>query len=142
MKKSMVWVLVLFPAFVFSQKQNDAEELIEQFFEHYRNNGPNNAMMYALTTNKWLADSDDIIHYSLFHKLGKITSHLGNYIGTEVINSKMVSSRVAIFNYMVYYEKQPLLFTFELYNHDGTWEFADVEYEQKPEKILAGAVSF
>ncbi len=138
----MVWVLVLFPVFVFAQKQNDGQELIEKFFEHYTNNGPNDALMYALTTNKWLADSDDAIRYSPFHKLGKVTSHLGKYIGAEQVNSKMVSSRVTIAHYMVYYEKQPLLFTFELYNHDGSWEFADVQYEQKADRMIVSAVNF
>lgn len=141
MKKSMVWILVLFPVFVFAQKQDDGQELIEKFFENYKTNGPNEAMLYALSTNKWLADSDYVVRYSPFHKLGKITSHLGKFMGTEMISSKMVSSRVTIAHYMVYYEQQPLLFTFELYNHDGNWEFADVQYEQKAERKM-GTVNF
>ncbi len=132
----MIWTLVLFPVLVFAQKQDDGQELIEKFFEHYSMNGPNEAMMYALTTNKWLADADDIARYSPFHKLGKLTSHLGNYMGMEAMNEKMIGERVRIVNYIVYYEKQPLLFTFELYNHDGNWEFADVQYEQKSDKMI------
>ncbi|HWA33121.1 MAG TPA: hypothetical protein VG737_03275 [Cyclobacteriaceae bacterium] len=136
MKKSMVWMLVLFPVFVFAQKQEDGQELIEKFFEHYQTNGPNDAMMYALTTNKWLGDGD-VAHHSPFYKLGKITSHLGKFTGVEEISVKMVGSRVKIANYMVYYEMQPLLLTFELYNNNGTWEFADVQYEKRLEKMLA-----
>lgn len=141
MKKVVILMLVLVPMFAVAQKQEDSQVLIDKFFDAYKNFGPNEAMTYALHTNTWLErDLND--GTSPFRKIGKVASHLGNYMGVEEISSKMIGTQTRIASYMIYYEKQPMMISFELYKNRGNWEFVDVQFVKKTHKVILASNRF
>ena len=77
---------------------------------------------------------------NVIFELDKNINLIGNFIGQEEIKSKTVGSRFRFASYFVYYRRQPLRFTFELYkNNDGwmIWNFQfDSNYDDEIEEAM------
>jgi hypothetical protein len=123
----------------FGQSKDDGQQIIDKFFEVYTTKGHEPALKYAFGTNKWMESNTDAIQNVIF-ELEKSVSLVGKYIGQEEIKSKKVGSRFRIASYFVYYDRQPLRFTFELYkNNEGwmIWNFQfDSDYDEEIEEAM------
>lgn len=112
----------------FAQTKDDGQRLIDHFFELYQTKGHEPALNYAFGTNKWIDSQGDGIK-TVILELDKNLKLIGNYIGQEEIKSKTVGSRFRIASYFVYYDRQPLRFTFELYKNSEGWMLWNFEFD-------------
>ena len=132
MKKYTFMALLVVSSFsVFAQTKetkDDGQELIDRFFDLFKGKGYEYALKYAFETNKWInSEGNEMLNISI--KLGKNITALGEYIGFEEIKSKSVGSRFRIVSYFVYYQREPLRFTFELYKNNNGWEIWDFQFD-------------
>lgn len=138
MKIFPLLLLVLLSADAYSQK-NNGQELIDHFFDLYEKEGPDKALTYAFGTNAWMDANSDAVKNVIF-ELDKTINLVGNYIGNEQIQSASAGSRFRILSYFVYYDRQPIRFTFELYkNNEGwmLWNFKfDTDYDSEIEESI------
>ncbi len=109
---------------------DDGQELIDNFFEMYKNRGYEVALKYSWSTNKWMPATGDAMN-NIAVRLGKQVAVMGEFIGQEQLKSRKVGSRFRIVSYLVYYQRDPMRFTFELYKNNDGWEFTDVEFDTK-----------
>lgn len=141
MKKVIVSVFVLAASVSFAQTKDDGQELINKFFDLYKNKGYEYALKYAFETNKWInAQGDEMIAVSA--KLGKQVSVLGDYLGNEQLKSISVGSRFRIVSYFAYYQREPLRFTFELYKNGTAWEILDFQFDADYDAEIMDAMRF
>lgn len=122
-----------------AQTKDNGQELIDKFFELYQTKGSETALKYAFGTNKWMDMNSDGIKNVIF-ELDKNINLIGNFIGQEEIKSKAIGTRYRIASYFVYYDRQPLRFTFQLYkNKEGwmIWNFQfDSNYDDEIEEAM------
>jgi hypothetical protein len=114
----------------FAQTKDDGQELINRFFELYKNEGYESALKYTLSTNKWIHAKGDEMD-NLIVQLEKEVKVMGEYLGYEAIKSKRVGKRFRIVNYLVYYQRDPVRFTFELYKNNLGWEISNFVFDFK-----------
>lgn len=129
---------LLFAAFVSSamaQAKDDGQELIDNFFDYYKTKGYHIALRYALSTNKWIKPEGSELD-GLITTLSKQVDVMGDYLGYEEIRSKTLGSRFRIVSYLVYYQRDPIRFTFELYKNNVGWEISDVAFDTKFDEEL------
>ena len=118
-----------------AQSKDDGQELIDTFFDYYKNKGYATALKYSLSTNKWIkpngTEMDNIIL-----ALSKQVDVMGDYLGYEEIKSKSLGSRFRIASYLVYYVHDPIRFTFELYKTSTGWEISSVDFDTRFDEEL------
>lgn len=111
-------------------KDDDGQDLIDTFFDLYKNRGYEVALKYSWSTNKWIPATGDAMN-NIAVRLGKQVASMGEFIGQEQLKSRKVGSRFRIASYLVYYQRDPMRFTFELYKNNDGWEITDVEFDTK-----------
>lgn len=135
---TIIFITVLTP-FVFGQAKDNGQPLVDKFFDLYKSSGHEAALKYAFGTNPWMSTRGDEVKNVIF-ELDKTINLVGNFIGYEEIKSKTVGTRFRTTSYFVYYERQPLRFTFNLYkNNDGwmIWNFQfDTNFDDEIEEGL------
>lgn len=123
------------------QTKDDGQELVNRFFDLYKGKGYEYALKYAFETNKWInSQGNEMMNISL--QLGKSITGLGEYIGYEEIKSKTVGSRFRILTYFVYYQREPMRFTFELYKNNNGWEIWDFQFDSDFDTELEESMKF
>lgn len=122
-----------------SREKDDGQELIVKFFELYKTKGYDAAVRYSWSTNKWIPASPDDMS-KIILSLGKVVDNMGEFLGQEELKSKKVGSRFRIVSYLVYYQRDPVRFTFELYRNNQSWEISDfvfdTQFEQEIEESM------
>ena len=109
---------------------DDGQELIDRFFDLYKNKGYDVALKYTLQTNKWISPHGNEMD-NLIIKLEKEIRNMGEYLGYEELKSKKITSRYRIISYLAYYQRDPVRFTFALYKSGDGWEITDFTYDFK-----------
>jgi len=131
MKKQLITVLlVAATTFGMAQAKDDGQELINTFFDLYKNKGYEVALKYTLSTNKWIVPRGDEMN-NLIIQLAKEVNNMGEFLGYEEIKSKRVGSRFRIASYLAYYQRDPVRFTFELYKNGTGWEISNFTFDFK-----------
>jgi hypothetical protein len=140
MKSLVAFAFILFSWTVtFAQKSEDnGQAIIDKFFELYKQS-PDNALNYIFGTNKWLDKESEGVK-NVFTELSGTIDMVGNYIGYEPLKSKKVGSRLRIASYFVYYDRQPLRFTFELYKGNEGWVMWNFKYDTSFDDEIEEAV--
>ena len=129
MKTSRIlFLLVLFSTCTFAQSKDDGQELIDTFFDYYKKKSPEFALKYAFNTNKWIEVQGDEMN-NIIIKLTKEVNSMGEYLGYEQIKSRSLGSRLRISSYLVYYLRDPIRFTFELYKTNTGWEISNFVFD-------------
>jgi hypothetical protein len=124
-----------------AQTKDDGQELINRFFDLYKNKGYEYALKYAFETNKWInAEGDEMLAVSV--RLGKQVAPLGEYLGNEELRSISVGTRFRIVSYFAYYQREPLRFIFELYKNASGWEILDVQFDVDYDAEIMEAIRF
>ncbi len=130
MKKTLLILLLLTSVTTLSEAQtkDNGQELIDTFFDLYKNKGYDVALKYTLTTNKWIQPAGGEMD-NLIIKLEKEVKTMGEYLGYEELKSKTLGSRLRYVSYLVYYQRDPVRFTFALYKNNTMWEISDFKYD-------------
>lgn len=110
------------------QGKDNGQQIIDKFFELYATQGYEPAVMYAFGTNEWIDSEGDGVKNLLF-ELEKNINLVGEYIDYEEIKTKAVGSRFRISSYFVYYDRQPLRFTFQLYKNKNGWIIWNFQFD-------------
>ena len=66
---------------------------------------------------------------NVIFEMEKSISLIGKYIDKEEIKSRQVGSRFRIASYFVYYDRQPLRFTFQLYKNNDGWMIWNFKFD-------------
>ena len=109
--------------------QEVTDDMVEIFFEKFKNEGSTVALDYVYSTNKWVSQSsDDVI--SLKNQMNNLTEDfVGKYYGYELILEKRLSDSYILKSYLVKYGRQPLRFTFQFYKPDKEWRFHGFSFD-------------
>lgn len=107
------------------QKDDNGQAILDKFFEQYKTS-PEAALKYIFGTNKWMNEESTA---EVINGLQGNIDQVGGYIGYEAIKSKKVGSRFRIASYFVYYDRQPMRFTFELYKNNDGWSVWNFKYD-------------
>lgn len=135
MKTLMMCMLVMASVLSFGQEKDDGQELIDTFFDYYKNRGPETALKYAFKTNKWIELEGDEMD-NVIVKLIKEINVMGDYMGHEELKSKRVGSRIRMVSYLVYYLRDPIRFTIGLYKTNTGWEISHLDFDTKFDEEL------
>lgn len=122
-----------------TRDQDDGQELITKFFDLYKTRGYDAAVRYCWSTNKWIPSSPDDMN-KIILSLGKQVDQMGDYLGQEELKSKKVGSRFRIVSYLVYYQRDPVRFTFELYRNNQNWEITDFVFDTRFEQEIEESI--
>lgn len=138
MKKMYIFVLLLAsPLMGLAQKQDNGQAVLSRFFQIYESEGHAAAIRFGFSTNKWMGSNTQAME-DLIVKLDQNVALLGEYIGYEEIASRMVGSRFRAVTCFVYYDRQPLRFSFQLYRNaqgGALWNFRfDSDYDDEVEE--------
>ena len=122
-----------------TKEEDDGQALIMRFFELYKTKGYDAAVRYSWSTNRWIPHSPDEMN-KIILSLGKQVDPMGEFLGQEELKSKKIGSRFRIVSYLVYYQRDPVRFTFELYRNNQGWEITDfvfdTQFEQEIEESM------
>ncbi len=118
---------------------DNGQQLVDTFFDLYKNKGHEYAVKYAIATNKWIKPIGNEMD-NLIVKLERQVRTMGQYLGYEEIVSKKIGSRYRIVSYLVYYQRDPIRFTFSLYKTNDDWRSQTFNMTQKFEKEIEESV--
>ena len=137
MKQLVLFVCLLF-CFL-AKSQSSPEEITDRFFEKYKKD-PMSAIDYIFSTSKYIdAKSENIV--ALKNKVKNVVDLCGDYLGFEYIDELKTGERIKMITYLVYYERQPMRFTFMLYKPKEKWVLQnfsfDTELDENMDKVLS-----
>lgn len=135
--KKFITLCLLFIS-VNALSQNDPQKLIDEFFKLYNNKSSDAALDYLFGTNKWMSESKEDIENVKF-KLKSTIKQVGNYYGYDLITKKTISNKMALYSYFIRYDRQPLRFTLQFYNPNGTWRLQNFSYDDTFDEELKEA---
>lgn len=127
MKKLMLFCLLTSSLTVCAQ--DDPQKIIDQFFTLYKTKGANEAVDYIFSNNKWIVEeSKDQIETVKF-KLNGTLKLLGKYYGFDLVNKKTIGEHMALYTFMVRYDRQPLRFSLLFYKPSNEWTLYNFSYD-------------
>ena len=137
---SFFWLLLACLATQISNAvaQSTPEEIVVRFFKVFEEKGPNEAVDYVFSTNKWMARNQDGLQ-NLKNQLGTLINIIGQYYGHDEIISTWIGDRYLLTSYLVRYDRQPLRFTFLLYKPNEKWQIQNFRYDDKLDEELGEA---
>ena len=121
-----------------SSAQDGPQKIIDKFFSLYTTKSPNEAIDYIFSTNKWISNSKDQIENVKF-KLNGTLKLIGDYTGHELITKKTVGNHLALYTFMIRYDRQPLRFTMLFYNPKNEWRLQNFSYDDSIDDELEEA---
>ncbi|HLT74753.1 MAG TPA: hypothetical protein VKZ68_06690 [Ohtaekwangia sp.] len=122
-----------------AQSGSDGQQIINRFFELYKTKGADAGLDYIFSTNKWMdLEGEGVRH--VHSELSNIIGLIGNYLGHEEVKSVSLGKRYRIVSYLVYYERQPLRFTFQLYRGSGDWMLYNFKFDSNFEEDMEEAI--
>lgn len=129
MNLKFAFLIVNLIVFSFSFSQESPEEMVDIFFEKYKNEGSTSAMNNIYEKNQWISQtSDDVVN--LKKQMEELTEDfIGKYYGYELILEKKLSDSYVLKSFLVKYGRQPLRFTFQFYKPDDQWVFYGFSYD-------------
>lgn len=136
MKK--IILIGLFFCSVNARAQDDPQKIIDQFFNLHEKKSPNEAVDYLFSTNKWMNDSKDQIDNVKF-KLNGTLKLIGGYAGHNLISKKTAGDHLALYTYIIRYDRQPLRFSLLFYKPSNEWRLFNFSYDDSLDEELTEA---
>ncbi len=128
-----------FASISLAQSGSDGQQIINRFFELYKSKGHDVGLDYIFLTNKWMdLEGEGVRH--VHSELSNIIGLIGNYLDHEEVKSVSLGERYRIVSYLVYYERQPLRFTFQLYRGSGDWMLYNFKFDSSFEEDMEEAI--
>ena len=122
-----------------AQTDIGGQQIINRFFELYKASGPDAGLDFIFATNKWMDGEGDAVQ-NVRAELANISGLIGDYLGYEEIKSISLGERYRITSYLVYYERQPLRFTFQLYRNSGDWMLFNFKFDSSFDDEMEEAI--
>jgi len=119
--------------------QDNGQQLIDDFFSNYENEGVEVAVDELYKTNPWTTRIQDAIN-NVKTQLARYNEELvGKYYGYEPIVTKQLGNSYVLHSYLVKFDRQPLRFTFQLYKPDKEWRLASFAFDDSYDDELEEA---
>jgi hypothetical protein len=115
--------------------QTEPSMIVDDFFIEYSNGNIDKALNDIFSTNSWLNQSNEQV-VNLEKQLNKIIGLLGEYHGHELVSKKSIGNSLVLYQFLVKYDRQPLRFSFLLYNSDTKWRLQNFEFDDGIEELL------
>ena len=128
MKTGIFFLCLFISGAAIAQQSNDGQEIIDKFFDLYKTRGYEYAVRYSWATNRWIPAGGEAVD-NVIITLGKKLGGMGEYIGQDKLRDNQVSSRFRVVSYLVYYERDPVRFTFSLYRNSQGWEVSNFQFD-------------
>lgn len=120
---------------MYSYGQNSPIDISSKFFELYKNAGPNQAVDYIFSTNKYASESQKEIS-NIKTKLQENAPLFGKYTGYELLNTKTAGNDLQLLTFIVKHDHLPLVFKLLFYRPQDTWEIQDFTFATDIDSIL------
>jgi hypothetical protein len=128
MKTGILLLLLFVTGTAMAQKSDDGQEIIDKFFDLYKTRGYEYAVRYSWATNRWIPAGGEAVD-NVVITLSKKLAGMGDFIGQELLKNRQVSSRFRVVSYLVYYERDPVRYTFSLYKNSQGWEVSNFQFD-------------
>ena len=134
--------VLLFIMFVIILSCNQVDKinipsLITDFYEKYEKDGVETSFNHLFSSNKWMNINDTSLT-GLKSEIENTLPDLGEYLGYELIAKKSLGNDYILYSFLTKYERQPIRFTFIVYNINESWQLQnfkyDVDFDQELEK--------
>lgn len=127
MKKTIIAFILLLNTIIFAQKTPD--EIVEQFFIEFKEEGSSKALDNLYKQNKWISKSGDAV-IQLKNQIESLNEdYVGEYYGYELILEKKLGDSYILKSYIVKYDRQPIRFTFQFYKPNKEWRIHSFKYD-------------
>ncbi len=126
--KNLVIIVLLFCSLDLLA-QDEPQKIINEFFKLYRDKNSDVALDFLFGTNKWMNDSKDQIENVKFKINSTVVKSMGEYYGYELLTTKTVGEKLIFYTYLVKYDRQPIRFSFLLYNPNGQWRLQNFSFD-------------
>ncbi|MBL7872643.1 MAG: hypothetical protein JNM78_13590 [Cyclobacteriaceae bacterium] len=127
MKKLVIMILLFCSLDLVAQ--NEPQKIINEFFKLYKDKNSDVALDFLFGTNKWMNDSKDQIENVKFKINSTVVKSMGEYFGYELLTTKTVGEKIIFYTYLVKYDRQPIRFSFLLYNPNGQWRLQNFSFD-------------
>lgn len=127
MKKLVIIVLLFCSLDLLAQ--DEPQKIINEFFKLYKDKNSDVALDFLFGTNKWMNDSKDQIENVKFKINSTVVKSMGEYYGYELLTTKTVGEKLIFYTYSVKYDRQPIRFSFLLYNPNGQWRLQNFSFD-------------
>jgi len=136
MKNIILFAMVLLSFSAFAQ--NEPQKIIDEFFKLYKEKGPSTSVDYIFSTNKWMSESKDQIENVKF-KLNSTVKLVGDFAGYSLITKKSIGDHLALYTFMVRYDRQPLRFSMLFYKPTNDWKLYNFSFDDGMDEELKEA---
>lgn len=130
MKKVFLILVFALSVNVLFAQNTTYQGVVEEFFSLYENKGPNEAVDFIFSTNKYLESNQDQVT-AIKLKLGTAVAVIGEFTGYEPVIVKEIGQSMMQGTYMVKYLRQPLFFTFIMYKPEKYWQIQTLRFDDK-----------
>jgi hypothetical protein len=136
MKRSILVGMLCYSVASFGQ--DNPQIIIDKFFNLYTTKNSSEAIDYIFSTNKWMGDSKDEIEGVKF-KLNSTLKLIGDYSGHDLITKKTIGEHLALYTFLVRYDRQPLRFSMLFYKPKSSWQLQNFSYDDNIDEELKEA---
>ena len=128
-KKIILTIFIVISATIIAKlnAQSSEKDIVTEFFRIFENE-PIKAIDYAFSTSKWMEKNTDGLE-SIKAKFSDILPLIGDYYGYDLIIEKSIGRNLKMQSYMLKYDRQPVRFTFILYNPNGKWQVQNLKWD-------------
>lgn len=113
------------------------ESAISHFFDLYQINNIDEAFDFLYSSNPAaLEQSSEQISAIKTQLKEQISALIGPFYGAELIEKKELGNYLAVYRYLVLFEKQPITFNFVFYRPANDWKFYEFSYETGIQKEM------
>lgn len=138
MKKTLT-LLALFFIYNNANAQTNPQEIIDKFFNVYKQKSPLEAVDYIFSTSPFSKDVSEGVD-DLKRQLKKQIDADGKFYGVDVLSKAKAGPNFIIFSYLVRHEREPLTFDFIFYKPNDKWQLQNFKFHNKTDEELEEAV--
>lgn len=109
--------------------QGTPREYAENFFSVYETEGIEAAIDTLYSTNKWMTKNKEAVSNLKSQMKEELKSEsIGKHFGQDLFINKKLTGNYQLLRYIVKFERQPILFTFQFYRPDNEWKIYSFRY--------------
>lgn len=131
MRHIFLGLFLLLSLYTFSQEKFDS--LPNVFFKILEQKGSDQAIDFIYSSNKYIS-GNLAANLKVKAELKKIISLIGNYNGSEIIDTQFISLSYIRLSYLAKFDRQPLKFNFTMYKPKNNWQLQQLKFDDKVSK--------
>jgi len=145
MKGLLISFVVLFAGCNSQPSQSYLEKaaipIIDSFFVGLRKNDVSNSLVQLLTSNPNISLNDSITQ-DLKNKFILINETAGTYMGERLVKKRLLENDIAVYSYLVKYDRKFYRFIFMFYNNGKTVKLYKFLFDDDIDMELEGSLKF